>query len=322
MQEKILDFLKRRQGYCSGEEISQRLGVSRQALWKHIQELKNLGYEIVAVPHLGYKLVTSPDRLFSFELARDLNTKEIGKKIYCFDTLGSTMDEAMRLGMQGVCEGTFVLAEQQTKGRGRLGRSWSSPKHKGIYGSLLLRPKLLPSQVSILTLLAAVSIVEAIKEITALDAQIKWPNDILLAGKKIGGILTELVASLDEVNFVIIGFGINVNNDKRTLSGSAGSLSQQKKEQINRTSLLQEILRRIEKNYFLLKHKGPHPIIEKWREYNVTLNKRVKVYCQKEHIEGEAEDIDLDGGLLVRCDSGVKEKVTAGDVLHCRGVNC
>lgn len=318
MQEKILDFLKRKQGYASGDQLSHRLGMSRQALWKHIQELKEAGYDIVAVPHLGYRLISSPDRLFAFEVKRDLDTEFIGSKIYYFKSASSTMDVAMQLGAEGAGEGTLVLAESQAKGRGRLGRGWFSPIYKGIYLSLILRPKILPAEAPMLTLLAAASVAEAIKQATGLDARIKWPNDILIAHKKAGGILTELVGALDEISFVAIGIGLNVNNDKKTLVSGATSLKEHKKENINRISLLQEILRRIEANYLLLQKKGARPIAEKWRDYSITLGRRVKVYCHKQHLEGEAADIDTDGGLLVRKDSGVMEKVMAGDVVHCR----
>jgi len=318
MREKILDSLKRKHDYVSGDLLSQRLGMSRQALWKYIQEFKEAGYDIVAVPHLGYRLVSSPDRLFPFEVGRDLDTEFVGKKIYYFDSLASTMNVAMKLGAEGAPEGTLVLSESQTKGRGRLGREWFSPKYKGIYLSLILKPKISPAEASIFTLLAGISISEAIKEIAGLDTHIKWPNDILAGHKKLGGILTELNAEMDEVNFVVIGAGLNVNNDKKTLPAGATSLKEYKKESVNRVSLLQEILRKVESNYLLFQKKGPHPIIEKWREYNITLGKRVKVYFHKEHIEGEAVDIDIDGGLLVRRDSGVTDKVMSGDVVHCR----
>jgi len=318
MQEKILEILKRRPDYVSGEEISNHLRVSRQALWKHIQELKERGYDIVAVPHLGYRLVSIPDRLFPSEVNQHLNTKFMGRKIYYFDIVSSTMDIALQLGMKGAPEGTLVLAEAQTKGRGRLNRTWSSPKYKGIYLSLILRPKILPNQASLLTLVSAVSIVEAIKEIVDLDPKIKWPNDILVNNKKLGGILTELNAELDSIRFVIVGIGLNVNNDKKTLLEGSTSLKEQKKENINRIELLQEILRKIEANYLTFQEKESQTIVEKWRQFSITLGKRVRVACQKERLEGEAIDIDLDGGLLVRKDSGLIEKVMAGDVVHCR----
>lgn len=318
VQEKILDFLKRKPGYISGDQISQRLGITRQALWKHIQALKDSGYDIIAVPHLGYKLVSSPDRLLPCEVTRHLNTKFIGKKVYYFDTASSTMDIALQLGIKGSSEGTLILAETQTKGRGRLGRNWFSPKYKGIYFSLILRPKTSLHQTPILTLMSAVSICEAIKEKTGITSQIKWPNDILIQHKKLGGILTELNAEIDLSRFIVIGVGLNVNNDKKTLTAGATSLREQKKEEISRLDLLQEILRKIEDNYLVFQKKGAGPIIDKWREWSVSLGRRVKVVYQKQHIEGQSLDIDVDGGLLIRNDAGLTQKVMAGDVVHCR----
>ena len=330
MQDKILEFLKKKNEYVSGEEISQHLGMSRQALWKHIQELRDAGYDIVAVPHLGYQLISSPDRLLPHELTHSLGTKLIGRKIYYFDHVSSTMDMAMQLSNKNIPEGTLVIAESQTKGRGRLGRSWISPKYKGIYLSLILKPDILPANASIITLMTAVSICEGIRQISGIEPQIKWPNDILIHNKKLGGILTELKAELDATSFVIIGIGLNVNNDSDELVKEAISLKVAKKglpadrqaglldrqENINRIELLQEILRKIEENYLILQKKGSQPILEKWRNYNVTLGRRIKVVCHKEHVEGEAVDIDRDGGLLVRRDSGIVEKFMAGDVVH------
>ncbi len=334
MHDKILDFLKRRHDYISGDHISHRLGISRQALWKHIEALRGDGYDIVAVPHLGYKLVSSPDRLFASEVQRHLDTKFIGRHIHYFNVLSSTMNMATELGLKSAPEGTIVLAEAQTKGRGRLGRRWLSPKYKGIYFSLILRPRILPNATPLLTLLSAVSICEAVKEATGLEVQIKWPNDLIIHNKKLGGILTELNAETDVTRFVIIGAGLNVNNDKKTLIAGATSLKEEKKEEVNRVSLLQEILSAIEKNYLLFSaegaclpgrqgpasggHKGIAAILEKWRQHSLTLGKRVKIAFEKTHLEGEAVDIDADGGLLIRRDFGAIEKVMAGDVLHCR----
>lgn len=314
MKEKILDYLHKKHDYLSGDQISRHLGISRQGLWKHIQELKDSGYEIVAVPHLGYRLESCPDRLFTFEVARNLNTKFIGKKIHYFDYLSSTMDQAMQLGMADAASGTLVLAEAQTKGRGRLGREWSSPKHKGIYLSLILKPRILPSACPVLTLMSAVSICEAVKNVTHLDAQIKWPNDVLIQHKKLAGILTEMNAEVDKVNFVVIGIGLNVNNDKKSLVAQATSLKQEQGQEVSRVALLQEILRRLEDNYFLLENKGAQEIINKWRSFTLTLGTRVKVDYQNKHIEGQATDIDQDGALLIRKDSGLIQKVSCGDV--------
>jgi len=318
VKEKILDYLNKKHEYLSGDQISKHLGISRQGLWKHIQELKDSGYQIVAVPHLGYRLESCPDRLFVLEVARNLNTKFIGKKIHYFDYLSSTMDLSMQLGMDGAVSGSIVLAESQIKGRGRLGRGWFSPKYKGIYLSLILRPKILPSACPVLTLMSAVSICEAVKEVIDLDVQIKWPNDVLIHNKKIAGILTEMNAEVDKVNFVVIGIGLNVNNDKKSLIAQATSLKEQHGVEISRVVLLQEILRRIESNYLLLEAKGSQEIINKWRNFTLTLGTRVKVDYQNKHIEGQAIDIDADGALLIRKDSGVIQKISSGDVTACR----
>ncbi|TAM37906.1 biotin--[acetyl-CoA-carboxylase] ligase [bacterium] len=318
MKEKILEYLNKGHDYLSGDQISGHLGISRQALWKHIQDLKDSGYDIVAVPHLGYRLESRPDRLFAFEVSRGLNTRFIGKKIHYFDYLSSTMDLAMQLGMRGAPAGSLVLTESQTKGRGRLGRIWFSPKYKGIYLSLILRPEILPQASPVLTLLSAVSICEAVKKVTGLEPQIKWPNDVLIHNKKIAGILTEMNAEADKVNFVAIGIGLNVNNDKKSLISQATSLKEQAGTQIDRLLLLQELLRRLENNYLLLGDKGAKAIIEKWRSLSLTLGRHVKVYYQHKHIEGAAVNIDEDGTLLIRKDSGIIQKVSSGDVVHCR----
>jgi BirA family transcriptional regulator, biotin operon repressor / biotin---[acetyl-CoA-carboxylase] ligase len=317
-QEKILEFLRRKKEFVSGDQMAARLGISRQALWKHIQLLKEAGYDIVAVPHCGYRLEASADRLFSFELSCGLNTRLLGRKICYFENLTSTMSVAMKLGLEGSAEGTLVVAESQTQGKGRLGRSWYSPKHKGLYFSLILRPKILPSRAPLLTILCAVGVCEAVADVTGLQPQIKWPNDILLQQKKIGGILTELNAETDAVNFAVVGIGLNVNNDKKSLVSGATSLKEAKQESVDRVLLLQEILRKIEKSYLLFQKGETRPILEAWRKNNTTLGRRVKVYVKEEHVEGQALDIDKDGGLLVRKDTGVVEKVMAGDVIYCR----
>ena len=318
MQERILNFLKKNSEYVSGEEISSSLKISRQALWKHIESLREDGYDILAVPHLGYKLNSSPDRLFASEIKSGLGTKTIGKNIYYFDSLDSTMDTAMQLGIKSAAEGTIVLSEAQSKGRGRLGRDWASPKYKGIYLSLILRPQIPPTQLPVLTLLTAVSICEALELSCGLEVKIKWPNDIFINNKKLGGILTELNAEMDQVRFVVIGVGLNINNDKKSLLPAATSLAVEKGESFNRVRVLQQILKNIEDNYTQLKNNGPGFIIEQWRHSNITLGRRVKINFHKEHIEGEAVDIDSDGALLLRKDSGIIQRVTAGDVTHCR----
>lgn len=318
MNEKILSLLRNSSTYVSGEDISQHLGISRSAIWKHIQELRQEGYEIVAVPHLGYELVSVPDKLLPDEISSGLNTKIIGKEIYHYDMVSSTMDIAMELGMKGYKEGVIVCAEGQFKGRGRLNRFWSSPKNKGIYFSLILRPKISPTESPKLTLLSAVSVCQAIRKITKLECLIKWPNDLIINNKKVGGILTEMNAETDIVKFVIIGIGINVNTPESLLPSQATSVKEQLGNKIIRIELMKEILKQMDHDYILFQKEGFKPIIEKWRKFSTTIGHRVKVRFHNEYIDGEALDIDNDGALLLRRDSGLVDKITAGDIVKIR----
>ncbi|MFC1709046.1 biotin--[acetyl-CoA-carboxylase] ligase [Candidatus Omnitrophota bacterium] len=318
MNEKILDLLRDRTTYVSGEEISKHLGISRSAIWKHIQELRQQGYEIVAVPHLGYELASIPDRLLPTEISYGLNTKIIGKEIHYHEMITSTMDIAMDLGIKGCKEGVVVCAEGQYKGRGRLSRFWSSPKNRGVYLSIILRPEISPSESPKLTLISAVGVCQAIRSITKLDCFIKWPNDLILNNKKLGGILTEMSAEMDRVKFIIIGIGINVNTPHSLLISKSTSLREQLGERVSRIELTKQILRDIEKEYILFQKQGFGPIIKKWKELSTTLGHRVKVQFRKEHLEGQAIDIDTDGALLVKRDTGFVERVTAGDIVKVR----
>src|SRR3989338_5397995 len=221
MHEQIINFLRKSGEYISGEEISRALNVSRAGIWKYMQDLRAQGYEIVAVPHLGYRLVSYPDKLLAREIKFGLGTHILGKKIFSREAISSTMDEAFELGVKGTEEGTLVCAESQTKGRGRMGRSWVSPKGKGIYMSVILRPQLSPNEIPKLTLLTAVAVAEAIYKIAGLKVAIKWPNDILVGTKKLGGILTEMSAEIDRIKFVVVGIGMNVNTTASQLPPEA-----------------------------------------------------------------------------------------------------
>jgi BirA family biotin operon repressor/biotin-[acetyl-CoA-carboxylase] ligase len=320
IREKILEFLRRKKEYASGEEISQHLKISRQVLWQHINDLRDSGYDIIAVPHLGYRLESLPDRIFPFEVEENLNTKFIGRRIQYLERCSSTMDIAMQLACDNPAEGTIVLAEAQTKGRGRLGRHWVSPKYKGIYFTLILKPDISPAQSSILTFLAAVSVCEAVKIVTGITASIKWPNDILINNKKCGGILTEIEAEPDRVHFVFLGIGLNVNNDIQELLKGAISLKAagDREQKFSRIELLQEILRRIEVNYILFQKNGSSAVLDKWKKLNITLGKMVKIISPKDHVQGLAVDIAADGGLLVRRETGKIQKFMSGDVVHLR----
>ena len=316
--DRIVQFLKQADGYVSGEDMSEALKISRAAVWKYIDHLRKEGYDITAVPHLGYQLVSAPDKLLPQEIQFGLNTKIFGRNVVAFDMVGSTMDEAFRLGMEGAPEGTIVCAEAQSKGRGRLGRVWSSPKGKGIYFSLILRPRLPPGQLAQLTLTAAVALAEALHHIAGIELSIKWPNDILAGNKKLAGILTELRAETDRVQFVVVGLGINVNTPASQLVDGAASLRTAAGRTFNRVAVLQEVLRSFEAWYAVLGQGRFDRVIEAWKARSSTLKRRVRVTDPAGMVEGMAVDLDVDGGLLVRLDSGTIVKKTAGDVTAVR----
>src|SRR5579862_7490733 len=210
---KILNTLRAAgDGGVAGTELSQKLGISRAAVWAHVRELRSLGYEIEASPHLGYRLLNTPDVLHSDDLLSRLGrTKVIGRDIRVFEETTSTNDIIEKLAHDGVREGVVVFAESQTKGRGRLGRKWVSPAHKGLWFSILLRPELRPQAATQLTIASATAVRKAIEDQTGLKTEIKWPNDILVSGKKVAGILTELSAELDRIKYVLVGIGVDVN---------------------------------------------------------------------------------------------------------------
>ena len=318
MQKKIIHFLKNSREYLSGEEISQQLKITRAGIWKHIQELRKQGYEIEAVPHKGYRLKSSPDKLSAHEIGFNLGTTVFGKDIVCKETVSSTMDEAMQLGIEGSSEGTVICAENQQKGRGRLGRPWISPKGKGVYMSVVLRPKLSPMDVAKLTLLGAVAACEALRDVSGADVQIKWPNDLYIGGRKLCGILTELSAEVDRVNFVVIGMGINVNTPASSLPPEGTSLKIEKQKPFSRVQIVQEILRALEKWYLALPQQGFGPVFTRWKGLSMTLGKRVRISDPAGVVEGKAVDLSPEGGLLICNDEGDIIKRMSGDVQFVR----
>jgi BirA family biotin operon repressor/biotin-[acetyl-CoA-carboxylase] ligase len=315
---KILEFLKEKDGYSSGEDIATKLGLSRQGLWKHMLQLRHLGYDIVAVPHLGYALRKSPDKLYPWEVQYRLNTKFLAKDIRYYEKISSTMDMAWQMGTKGAPEGTVVCAEYQSKGRGRQGRRWISAKSKGLCFSVILRPQILPSKIPCITLLCAVAVEAAIKKETSLSLSIKWPNDILIGEQKLAGILTELNAEQDKINFVVVGIGINVNNTRSELLKQATSLYSVLGKKIDRIKLFKTVLEEFERIYLDFKKNGPAFIIDEWRKHSYIWASRVRVSYPYGQIEGEALDLDSDGALLVRTSSGVIEKVVGGDIVKIR----
>lgn len=319
MDDKILNIFRSSNGeFISGEEMSEKLKISRAAVWKHIEQLRKEGYGITGEPHVGYRLIGTPDKLIPEEVLYKLGTKIIGKKIFSYETTDSTMDIAHRLAQSGSPEGTVIFSEGQSKGRGRMGREWLSPKGKGIYLSLILRPDVSPAEAPKITLLSAVAVALAIRKMTHLGALIKWPNDILVNDHKICGILTEMSAEVNTVRYIILGIGINVNTSREHLPKEATSLKHEAGEEISRVELTQEILREFERQYHIFKEKGFKKLIEEWKNLSHTLGEGVKIVCQNKKIEGVAVNLDTSGALVVRLDSGFTEHITAGDVVMVR----
>lgn len=317
MKEQILKIFKESGGeFVSGESLSQALQCSRTAIWKHIEELRDEGYEFEAVRRSGYRLVSVPDVPFPEEVKSGLQTRILGQEVHFFSSIDSTQNELHTLAKEGAPEGTVVIADQQLGGKGRLGRVWHSPPGSGVSMSILLRPKLELHRCPQLTLLAAVAIVEAIREQTGLPVMIKWPNDLLLNGKKICGILTELNAESDCINYLIIGIGINVNTPAfpEELNSIATSLAMEKKESVQRVALIQNLLERLEELYFLYLEEGFAPIKSRWESYAISIGKRVTIRQLSGSMTGLALGIDDTGVLLVQKDDGGLEKIYSADI--------
>ncbi len=301
MRKGILRALYQAKGYISGELISKRLGISRVAVWKHIQTLKREGYIIDASPK-GYKLISSPDLLLPDEFIG------LRQKVYYLKEVSSTMDVAKKLAKRG--EEAIVIAETQTSGRGRLGRRWHSQKG-GIYFTIILRPRIGPAHAQIINLMAAVSVARAIRSLFNLEAKLKWPNDVLIRGKKVCGILAEMEAEMDVIKFVNLGIGINANNPISLYEEGATSIKEELGRDISRKELLMCVLNEIEKRRSLLGKE----IISEWKALSSTINKKVRIIMQDEVVEGEAIDIDTDGALILRTDKGIR-RIIAGDCIH------
>jgi len=316
---KILSALRANPGGVSGAQLAEELGISRAAVWARIEELRQAGYEIEAGPHFGYRLVRSPDALHADDLlARLGETKVVGRDIRVFEETNSTNDVMEKLARDGVKEGVVVFAEAQTKGRGRLGRKWMSPTHKGLWFSILLRPDLRPQETTRMTVASATALRRAIKTVTGLTAEIKWPNDLLIGGKKVVGILTELSAELDRVQHIILGIGVDVNQDAdefpAELRKIATSLKIEAGEKISRAELATEILHELDADYARIGNGKFSQIADEWEAGCATIGKNVSVQMGARLIRGRAEALDDDGALLVRSEHGHLERVIGGDV--------
>ncbi|MEQ6000059.1 biotin--[acetyl-CoA-carboxylase] ligase [Bacillus amyloliquefaciens] len=318
LRTRLIDlFSEAGDGFISGQKISDALGCSRTAVWKHIEELRKEGYEVEAVRRKGYRLIKKPGKLSESEIRFGLKTEVLGKQLHYRDVLPSTQKTAHELANDGAPEGTLVVADKQTAGRGRMARVWHSQEGNGIWMSLILRPDVPLQKTPQLTLLSAVAVVQAIEAFTGVQPAIKWPNDLMIHGKKAVGILTELQAEEDRVRSVILGIGINVNQQETDFPGElqdiATSLSMEAGEKIDRAGLIQEILLTFEKRYQdYLKH-GFKPIKLLWESYAVGLGNELRARTLQGTFYGKSLGIDDEGVLLLETKDGIK-KIYSADI--------
>ncbi|PLS02149.1 biotin--[acetyl-CoA-carboxylase] ligase [Neobacillus cucumis] len=319
IRNKLLDaFTNAGETFLSGQYLAELIGCSRTAVWKHMEELRKEGFTLEAVRNRGYRIVKTPENITPDEIRLGLLTNFIGKNIHFEESVESTQKIAHRLSNESVPEGTVVIAEEQRLGKGRMNRSWHSPKYTGIWMSLILRPNIPLTKAPQLTLLTAVAIVQAIEEVTGLEPEIKWPNDILINGKKITGILTELQAEADQIHSVIIGTGINVNQKKedfpQELHEKASSLSIEKGESISRAELIRSIFKHFEKLYLLYLEQGFFPIKLLWEGYAISIGKNLKARTLTNVIEGKALGITDDGVLKLEDKTGMIHHIYSADI--------
>lgn len=319
MREKIVSLLRQNMGKAvSGEEISRKLNVSRTAIWKHIQQLKHAGYEIESIYKKGYILHSPPNLLLPGEIIAKLKTKWLGHNIIYESSVTSTNDVAKRAALDNCPHGTIVIAEQQTGGRGRIDRGWFSPFGHGVWFSIILRPPFLPHEAPKFTLFMATVLAQTFEKYPGIKVDIKWPNDIICQGKKLVGILTEMNAQMEAINYLVIGAGVNVSVASEMLpdeiKDKAGSLEDFAGQPVDRVELLASILKDFEQLYDKTVKDGFAPMLEEWKKYCVTLGSNVRVIAPDETFTGYAVEIDEMGALLVRRDDGSIQKVLAGDV--------
>ena len=311
-------FSKAGGAFISGQEIADYIGCSRTAVWKHIEDLRAEGYIVEAIRKKGYRIISAPERVSESEIQLGLETKHLGKHIHHLESTETTQKIAHKLANEGAPEGTLVIAEEQLSGKGRLMRSWHSPKFTGIWMSLILRPKIPVHQAPQLTLLAAVAVAQAIEDTTELQPQIKWPNDILINKKKVTGILTEMQAESDSVHSVIIGIGMNVNQQKadfpEELQEKASSLFLEAGETISRAWVIQRLLFRLESLYEQFLEEGFEPIKKLWEAYAVSLGQVIKATTMNEEIVGFARGITDSGVLLLEDRAGTVHSIYSADI--------
>ena len=315
---RILELFRAGDGFVSGAALSRLLGVSRTAVWKHVKGLRASGYLIEAVPAKGYRLLGSPKLLNRLDVTAGLATRRIGSSLICLNETESTNAVAFKMAEEGAAEGTVVIADLQTAGKGRLGRVWLSPAGVNLYCSVVLRPAISPVAACQLTFLSVVAVARAIEKCTTLAPQIKWPNDILIGGKKVAGLLNEMNAETEKVNFVVLGIGVNLNMRLSQLGEGlrhpATSLLEEGGVEVDRVLFARTLLTELDELYdrFLLEGEGP--MRAEWLERSAIRGRTVRVSQGAREFTGEVQGVDSFGALLVRVGDGSVETVLSGDV--------
>jgi BirA family biotin operon repressor/biotin-[acetyl-CoA-carboxylase] ligase len=318
-KQKVLKILHDSQTeYVSGQQLSDELGVSRTTIWKYIKTLREQGYSIDSFSKLGYRLINAPDILSPEEIKRDLKTKILGQEIVYYKEVESTNYLAEKEARKGAREGTIIIAKEQAGGKGRLGRDYFCPQG-GIWFSIILRPDIKPNFASQLNFVAAVALANTIDKVTELNPGIKWPNDILINGRKVSGILTEMNAEIDQVNYIIIGLGINLNIDLAELPDEllqkATSIKEELGRELSKKDFFISLLKELELGYMKFQKAGGfREVLKEWKQHNITLGKELRINNMKERFKGKAIDIDEQGALVVKLSDGTIKKVVSGDV--------
>lgn len=322
MKEEILRLLRSADGYISGQELCNRFGVSRTAVWKAINQLKEAGYEIEAQQNKGYRLMAAPDLMTEAEIKSLMHTDWVAKEVLYFDTIDSTNTKAQELAEKGYPSGTLVVADKQESGKGRRGRSWVSPSGTGIFMTLMIKPDINPNNASMLTLVAALAVAKAITSVTGEEAMIKWPNDIVVNGKKVCGILTEMNAQFDYINHIVVGIGINVHNESfpEEISQMASSLMiEAGGKRFHRAQIIAETMSYFEQYYdTFLKTQDLSALVREYDELLVNRNKSVRVLDPKEPFDGKAIGITPKGELIV--DTWESRKLVSSGEVSVRGI--
>ncbi len=323
MKSEILQILRARSEYVSGQELCTQLGVTRAAIWKAVRQLKEEGYEIQAVRNKGYRLVASPDTMGRAELQSRMRTSWAGKQVVFLDSVDSTNNYAKKLAEAGAAHGTLVVAESQDGGRGRSGRAWVTPKGSSIAASLIVRPPIRPEHASMLTLVMGVAVARAIADTTGVRVQIKWPNDLVVGGKKISGTLTEMSAEPERVHYVVIGTGINANVTEfpRELRQTATSLQLETGHPVERGAVLCACMGAFEEAYAKFLEKGDLSLLlEEYQGLLANRGREVRVLDPAGAFCGMARGIDSMGRLIVEKEDGQVAHIYAGEV-SVRGID-